>query len=454
MSSARRGRHRPRSARATARAVGLPALIALAGALVASVPNYAAADGRPPVVGGPPPTRSCQGTGTPSAPASASISASLSASPSGSVSTFGTPSVSVSASASASASVSASGSQDPTTSAPPTASASPTVTATPPRPGPCKVTRPGKPTPTATATRSHSAAPSTSQPASPSRSATTSTPAGSTPSTGSSGTEQTQPPVVGQEPYGPITRAQIMQRALAWVEQKVPYSQTSWWVDYEGSYRQDCSGYVSMAWGLDQAIDFWTGNLDTVSYQVPAAQLLPGDILLSTTHTVLFAGWADSAHTMFDFYEESHPGTVAHYVTGASLAAYLNAGFIPYRYDGVVGSNTGPYITPTAGVPITALGPLPQVLAPEGKTVQAPPPASWQTLPTPWTTPRHAAPSTPAAAVQEADLEPAAAAIPEQEAGSVGVAVGGSALLFTGLSLALTRRRAVRAAGARPRRRH
>jgi hypothetical protein len=235
-----------------------------------------------------------------------------------------------------------------------------------------------------------------------------------------------------------------MQRALAWIEQRVPYSQTAWWVDAEGSYRQDCSGYVSMAWGLDQAIDFWTGNLDTVSSPVPAAQLLPGDILLSATHTVLFAGWADGAHTEFDFYEESHPGTVAHYVTGASLAAYLGAGFVPYRYDGIVGPDAGSYVTPTAGTPVTALGPLAQELAPEGEDVHQPAPGPGQTEPTP----------ARSAVVRQADLEPAAAEQPDQEAESVGVAVGGSVLLFTGLSLAMTRRRAVGAGGGRPPRRH
>jgi hypothetical protein len=258
-----------------------------------------------------------------------------------------------------------------------------------------------------------------------------------------------------QNPFGPITRAQIMQRALAWVEQKVPYSQTSWWVDAEGSYRQDCSGYVSMAWGLDQAIDFWTGDLGTVSYPIPGAQLLPGDILLSATHTVLFAGWADGAHTVFDFYEESHPGTVAHYVTGASLADYLNAGFVPYRYDGVVGPSAGPFVTPTAGTPITALGPLAAELAPEGTAVQEPAPNPWQTVPGGAGSTRAGA----AAALRDPDLEKAAVGIPDETAAPVGVAVGGSMLLFTGLSLALTRRRALRAGGGggdeRPhRRRH
>lgn len=432
VNTARRGRYRRRSPRAAARAVGLPTLIVLAGALVATVPNYAFAG--PVPVGGLPPTSACQNSSTTYASASASTSPSASASPSGSVSAFG-PS-------------SASGSQSPTTSA--TASAS--ATSATPAAGQCGVKKPVEPTATVTRSPSAVASSTSRRPASPSRSAAPPASGGSTVSAGSPGSEQALPPVVGQEPYGPITRAQIIQRALAWISQQVPYSQTSWWVDSEGSYRQDCSGYVSMAWGLDQAIDFWTGNLDTVSHSIPGAQLLPGDILLSSTHTVLFAGWADSAHTTFDFYEESHPGTVAHYVTGASLSGYLDAGFVPYRYDGVTGSNVGPFSTPTAGIPIGDLGPLARELAPEGSVVQQPTPAWWQTVPAPGSpsAPTHAS----SAAVREAELEPAAAEMPEQEAGAVGVAVGGSALLFAGLSLAMTRRRTVRVVSARPRRRH
>ena len=441
MLTARRGRHRRRSRRASARAVGLPALIALAGTLVASVPNYASAELLPPGgVGSTPPVLTCQGPGTPSAPASAASS--------GSVSASGLPSAADSQS-STSATASASATMSAATPSSGLGSGHPMPTATSSSPGRCGVAKPSMPA--TSPTRSPSTAASSKPAVSPSRSAVATQSLGSTPGTAFSGSEIAQAPVLGQEPYGPITRAQIMQRALAWIQQKVPYSQTSWWVDSEGSYRQDCSGYVSMAWGLDQAIDFWTGNLGTVSHPISATQLLPGDILLSPTHTVLFAGWADGAHTMFDFYEQSHPGTVAHYVTGASLAAYLGAGFVPYRYDGVVGPDGGPFAAPAAGIPIAALGPLAGELNPEGRASGPPAPAPWQTVPAPQSTPTSARPS---AAARAADLQPAADAIPEREAGSVGVALGGSVLLFTGLSLVLTQRRVVRTAGRRPRRRH
>lgn len=43
---------------------------------------------------------------------------------------------------------------------------------------------------------------------------------------------------------GKITRDEIMSRAQNWVDRRIPYSQTQ----TTDGYRQDCSGYVSMAW--------------------------------------------------------------------------------------------------------------------------------------------------------------------------------------------------------------
>jgi hypothetical protein len=178
-------------------------------------------------------------------------------------------------------------------------------------------------------------------------------------------------------PHGSITRAQILVRAQAWLHEQVPYSQTSWWRDGDGIYRQDCSGYVSMAWALDEQIDFWTGNLNTVSHVVDPAALAPGDILLSTSHTVIFAGWADTAHSVFDFYEESHPGTNARFVVDAPLARFLNAGYTPFRYDGVLEAGTLP-ANPATGLDFAALQAGSDELAPNGNDTASPPPASWQ----------------------------------------------------------------------------
>jgi hypothetical protein len=134
-----------------------------------------------------------------------------------------------------------------------------------------------------------------------------------------------------------------------------------------------------MAWDLDQDIDFWTGNLNTVSHTIAAADLQPGDILLSDSHTILFASWANAAHTEFDYYEESHPGTVAHFVVDAPLSDFLDSGFVPFSFDGVVGSGTPLPALPTDGVNFALLNANGNALDPNGQNTSEPAPAPWQT---------------------------------------------------------------------------
>jgi len=243
-----------------------------------------------------------------------------------------------------------------------------------------------------------------------------------------------------QLPTGTITRAQILTRAELWVAQQVPYSQTSWWTNAYGTYRQDCSGYVSMAWDLDQYTDFWTGNLNLVSRTIPAATLLPGDILLSVKHTILFAGWANPQHTEFDYFEEAHQGTNARYVVDAPLSAFLDNGFAPFRYDGVVDSSA---------LPALPVGQNYALLASQGSEVDPP---GVSTLQPAGLSSSVAASVTASAtrsarptvqALDEADL--AAAALSRRDEG-VALAVGGFFLLGAGLVMrrpirALPRRR-------------
>ncbi len=139
------------------------------------------------------------------------------------------------------------------------------------------------------------------------------------------------------KPGGHITRTEVITRSVSWVVQKVPYSQTRWWSDENGKYRQDCSGMVSMAWHLSQKTNYWTGNLAKVSHRIPSKSLEPGDILLRPRqHTLIFAGWANEKKTKFNLYEEYARGKPARYATGASLASYLDRGFGAYRYKNIL----------------------------------------------------------------------------------------------------------------------
>ncbi|MFD1661916.1 peptidoglycan-binding protein [Streptomyces caeni] len=138
------------------------------------------------------------------------------------------------------------------------------------------------------------------------------------------------------------TRAQIIRRAKAWVAAAVPYDMNKYWSD---GYRQDCSGFVSMAWNLGS--NEWTGSLNKFGVRISKEELQPGDILLfhnksnpeKGSHVVIFGGWTDYTHTSYIAYEETPP--VAR--RQATPYAYWSnsSRYVPYRYKGVSDSVTG-----------------------------------------------------------------------------------------------------------------
>ncbi|MET7811634.1 peptidoglycan-binding protein [Streptomyces sp. NPDC005395] len=148
-------------------------------------------------------------------------------------------------------------------------------------------------------------------------------------------------PPAGAEQTG-ITRTEIIDRAKTWVAAKVPYSLTAYWSD---GYRQDCSGFVSMAWKLPA--NEWTGSLGTVADRITKEELRPGDILLfhnasdpeKGSHVVIFGGWTDGTHTAYTAYEQTPPHTRrldTPYAYWSNSAKYL-----PYRYKGVTETKAG-----------------------------------------------------------------------------------------------------------------
>ncbi|MER6083105.1 peptidoglycan-binding protein [Streptomyces sp. NPDC001833] len=150
-------------------------------------------------------------------------------------------------------------------------------------------------------------------------------------------------PVQGPVTTPPITRTQIINRAKTWVTAKVPYSMTLYWTD---GYRQDCSGYVSMAWGLTG--NEWTGSLDQFGTKITKEELQPGDMLLfhnpddpeKGSHVVLFGGWTDYTHTYYTAYEQTPP----HARSQSTPYAYWSnsAKYVPYRYKGLIADPATP----------------------------------------------------------------------------------------------------------------
>ncbi|MCP9987944.1 peptidoglycan-binding protein [Streptomyces sudanensis] len=156
----------------------------------------------------------------------------------------------------------------------------------------------------------------------------------------------------GRPPAGPadgsavtalpaITRAAIIERAERWVAQKVPYAMDRYWTD---GYRQDCSGYVSMAWNLPT--NEWTGSLHRYGTRIAWADLQPGDILLfhnsaapaQGSHVTIFGGWTDHRRTHYLAYEQTKPHTLRR---ATPLAYWTNSDrYVAYRRLGVVAGDT------------------------------------------------------------------------------------------------------------------
>jgi cell wall-associated NlpC family hydrolase len=110
-----------------------------------------------------------------------------------------------------------------------------------------------------------------------------------------------------------ITRDEVLTRAASWLAHAVPYSQTSFHTNAFGSYRTDCSGYVSMAWALPPNRH---GGLDTlgladVSDPIAKDDLAAGDVLLRvegtnlTRHVAIFVAWADETRTAYWGFEQA-----------------------------------------------------------------------------------------------------------------------------------------------------
>ncbi|MFD0264990.1 hypothetical protein ACFVGY_00125 [Streptomyces sp. NPDC127106] len=111
-----------------------------------------------------------------------------------------------------------------------------------------------------------------------------------------------------------VTRAQVLARAKTWLTanngRPVPYSQTKRWKD---GYRQDCSGYVSMALGLPKpGPNTVSLKNDGFTRRIAMKDLAPGDLVIKANsnnadrrHVVIFDGWANSAHTVYKSYEQA-----------------------------------------------------------------------------------------------------------------------------------------------------
>lgn len=136
-------------------------------------------------------------------------------------------------------------------------------------------------------------------------------------------------------------RRRILERAAAWVDDPVPYSMEEW----KDGYRQDCSGFVGLAWAVSSAMT--TASLpprdDDSSYakRIAWEAMLPGDAInrppttfSSVGHVRLYAG--QSANGRACFWEQTQgffsSGTQVHVYSKESTES---DGFVPIRKKGL-----------------------------------------------------------------------------------------------------------------------
>lgn len=136
---------------------------------------------------------------------------------------------------------------------------------------------------------------------------------------------------------GKISRATVIARAKYWLDIKVPYSQSKYHYDVNHSkaYRQDCSGFVSMAWHLNNSYTTAaSGGVVSFAHTISYSQLKPGDTLWHVGHMALFHNWANAAHTSMVVWEESMPGKPALASTWGS--SYFHT-YTPKAFNNITG---------------------------------------------------------------------------------------------------------------------
>jgi hypothetical protein len=127
------------------------------------------------------------------------------------------------------------------------------------------------------------------------------------------------------------SREAILARARSWAEAARPYSQEL--NDPASGYRMDCSGYLSMTWGLP-APGLDTVRLPDVAERIEWSELTPGDAVMKAGpgtegdngHAILFAGWADTACDRMWVFEQVEPHTVHR-----AIVVPQSPPFQPYR---------------------------------------------------------------------------------------------------------------------------
>eukprot|EP01006_Ploeotia_vitrea_P010972 TRINITY_DN29110_c0_g1_i1.p1 TRINITY_DN29110_c0_g1~~TRINITY_DN29110_c0_g1_i1.p1 ORF type:complete len:265 (+),score=-8.52 TRINITY_DN29110_c0_g1_i1:19-813(+) len=131
-------------------------------------------------------------------------------------------------------------------------------------------------------------------------------------------------------PGGCVNRTGILAKAHEWAKKKIPYCQCNGPQEccgncpYCGTFRCDCSGYVSYCWDLPYG--YTTSTLHEVAHRITKEEMVPGDVMLCPgDHVVMFTGWAYPNKTAYHACQE--PGC---HVTWGPHHAYCSIVTYPF----------------------------------------------------------------------------------------------------------------------------
>ncbi|SDD92187.1 hypothetical protein [Glycomyces harbinensis] len=133
---------------------------------------------------------------------------------------------------------------------------------------------------------------------------------------------------------GTIVRDEVMDRARNWFTRNIQYNGNSRATDIDGdhTYRQDCSGFVSMCWHTSTP-GHSTRSIPDIANRIEWSQLKPGDVVNSAdNHCMLYHMRGDNGKIWI--YDLATPASDMRHIQ-VSPSSLREQNYIPRRYRNI-----------------------------------------------------------------------------------------------------------------------
>ncbi|GAA2272864.1 hypothetical protein GCM10009853_028340 [Glycomyces scopariae] len=133
---------------------------------------------------------------------------------------------------------------------------------------------------------------------------------------------------------GIVHRDEVMDRARNWFLRNIQYNGASRASDIDGNhtYRQDCSGFVSMCWHTSTP-GHSTRSIPDIAAKIEWSELKPGDVVNAyDNHCMLYHMRGDGSNIWI--YDLATPASDMRHIQ-VSPASLRSQGYIPRRYRNI-----------------------------------------------------------------------------------------------------------------------